>query len=170
MIMSDNKKKNAKFHMPQNALRLKAGYGGLPPQAMERAEEFIRNNDVDFTGIAQSILDRLDRSVEAVKRDQHHTKEAINRIVGPIMEMKANGAMFKYELLTDVADIILNFLENSQSLDHDILEIVDVHRKTFQVIIAKQLKGDGGTQGDILIRELEEACARYHKKQAKTEG
>lgn len=168
--MSNKSKKKAKFHTPQNTLRLKAGYGGLPPQTMERAEEFIQNNDVDFTGIAQTILDRLDRSVEAVKRDQHHSKEAINRIVGPIMEMKANGAMFKYELLTEVADIILNFLENSPSLDLDILEIVDIHRKTFQVIITRQLKGDGGQQGDILIRELEEACARYHKKQAKKDG
>lgn len=168
--MSDKKKKKAKFHTPQNTLRLKAGYGGLPPQAMERAEEYIQNNDVDFTGLAQAILDRLNRSVEAVKRDQHHSKEAINRIVGPIMEMKANGAMFKYELLTDVADIILNFLENSPSLDHDILDIVAVHQRTFQVIISKELKGDGGKQGDILIKELEDACARYYKRHGKSEG
>lgn len=164
--MNEKSKKKAKFHNPQNALRSKAGYGGLAPQTMERAETYIKNNDVDFTGLAQTILERLDRSVEAVKRDQHYTKDAVNRIVGPIMEMKANGAMFKYELLTDVADILLNFLENSQNLDPDILEIVDVHRRTLQVIIVKQLKGDGGKQGDILIRELEEACARYHRKHA----
>lgn len=165
--MSEKPKKKAKFHTPQNALRMKAGYGGLPPQAMERAEEFIQKNDVDFTDIARTILEKLDRAVEGVRRDEHFTKEGINRLVGPIMEMKANGAMFKYELLTDVADIILNFLENSQTLDEDILEIVDIHRKTFQVIISKELKGDGGQQGDILIQELQNACARYYKKYGK---
>ena len=28
------------------------------------------------------------------------------------MEMKANGGMFKYRLITEVADILLDFLEN----------------------------------------------------------
>lgn len=158
------KKKKAKFHTPQNSLRLKAGYGGIDPKVMERAEEYIEKNDVDFTDIARTILERLDKAVEAIRRDDQRGKESINRMVAPIMEMKANGAMFKYGLLTDVADIILDFLENAEQLDNDALTIVDIHRKTFAIIINGRLKGTGGAQGDILIRELEDACARYHKK------
>lgn len=157
-------KKKAKFHTPQNTLRLKAGYGGMDPKVMDRAEEFIRVNDYDFTTQAKEILDRLDKAVEGVKRDDHRSKEGINRMVAPIMELKANGAMFKFGLLTDVADIILDFLENTDYLNDDAFEIVDIHRRTFRIIIGSQLRGSGGKQGDVLIKELNDACARYQKK------
>ncbi len=167
--MTDKPKKNkAKFHTPLNSLRLKAGYGGVDPKVIDRAEDYIEKNDVDFTDIAKSILERLDKAVEGIRRDGHRSKEGINRMVAPIMEMKANGAMFKYGLLTDVADIILDFLENAENLDDDALAIVDIHRKTFAIIINGRLKGTGGVQGDILIKELDDACARYHKKHSKT--
>ena len=169
--MTDKPKKNkAKFHTPQNSLRLKAGYGGIDPKVMDRAEEYIEKNDVDFTDIAKSILERLDKAVEAIRRDGHGSKEDINRMVAPIMEMKANGAMFKYGLLSDVADIILDFLENAENLDDDALAIVDIHRKTFAIIINGRLKGTGGVQGDVLIKELDDACARYHKKHSKNKA
>lgn len=157
-------KKKAKFHTPQNSLRLKAGYGGVDPKVMDRAEDFIKVNEYDFTDKAKEILERLDKAVEGVKRDDHRSKEGINRMVAPIMELKANGAMFKFALLTDVADIVLDFLENTDYLNDDAFEIVDIHRRTFRIIINSQLRGTGGKQGDILIDELNGACTRYHKK------
>lgn len=163
-------KKKAKFHAPQNTLRLKAGYGGVDPAVMERAEVFIQTNDVDFTDIAKSILDRLDKAVESVKRDNHRSKEGINRMVGPIMELKANGAMFKYALLGDVADIVLDFLENIDFLNDDAFEIVSIHRKTLRIIVNSQLRGTGGKQGSILIGELTDACQRYNKKYNENKG
>lgn len=157
-------KKKAKFHTPQNGLRLKAGYGGVDPKVMDRAEDFIKVNEYDFTEKAQEILTRLDKAVEGVKRDNHRSKEGINRMVAPIMELKANGAMFKFALLTDVADIVLDFLENTDYLNDDAFGIVDIHRQTFRIIINSQLRGSGGVQGDVLVNELNSACARYHKK------
>ena len=162
-------KKKAKFHTPQNALRSKAGYGGIDPKVLARAEAYIENNDVDFTDIAKDILVRLDKAVAAIRHDENRSKEGINRMVAPVMEMKANGAMFQYGLLTDVADILLDFLENADNLDDDAMAIVDIHRKTFSIIINGCLKGTGGVQGDILIKELDEACARYYKKHGRSD-
>ncbi len=163
-------KKKAKFYTPQNSLRLKAGYGGMDPAVMDRAETFIQANDYDFTDTAKSILDRLDRAVDAVKHDDHRTKEGINRIVAPIMELKANGAMFKFPLLTDVADIVLDFLENIEHLNDDAFEIVAIHRRTMRIIVDQKLRGTGGKQGDILVNELVEVCRRYNKKYNQDKG
>ncbi len=164
--MTEKKKSSgkAKFFTPTNVLRQKAGYGGVNPDVVERAEEFIRDNDVDFTEMAKIMLEKLDRAVEGVTQDDHRSQEGINRMIGPIMELKANGAMFKFSLISDVADIALDFLENINYLNNDGFEIVDIHRRTLKVIIKNQLKGTGGRQGDILIKELHEACSRYHKK------
>lgn len=157
-------KKKAKFYTPQNALRLKVGYGGIDPVVMERAELIIQNNDVDFTDIAKGFLDRLDKAVEAVRHDDRRSKEGINRLVAPIMELKANGAMFKFPLLSGVANIVLDFLENIDYLNDDSLEIVNIHRQTLRIIVGQDLRGTGGKQGDILVNELVAACRRYHKK------
>ncbi len=157
-------KKKVKFHTPQNTLRLKAGYGGFDPVVMDRAETFIQTNEVDFTSIANSILERLDKAYEAVQRDNQRSKEGINRLVGPIMELKANGAMFKFSLLSDVANIALDFLEDMHHLNDDGFEIVAIHRRTLRIIVNNQLRGSGGAQGVALLKELNEACTRYHKK------
>lgn len=157
-------KTKAKFYTPQNTLRLKTGYGGIDPVVMERAEMLIQKNDVDFSGMAKDILARLDKAVEAVKREDQRSKEGINRLVAPIMELKANGAMFKFPLLSDVAGIALDFLENIDHLNDDAFEIVNIHSQTLRIIVAQDLRGTGGKQGHILVNELIAACQRYNKK------
>src|SRR5690606_34435006 len=87
-------------------------------------------------------------------------------IAGPVMELKANGAMFEYPLISDVAGILLNFLENLQDLNDDALEIVKVHRRTLHVIVTSRLRGTGGRDGQALLQELVDACERYFKKYA----
>ena len=113
------------------------------------------------------MLVRLDKAYEAAKATSNRSPEAIDRMISPIMELKANGAMFKFSLLSDVAGIALNFLEDIEHLDDDGFEIVAIHRRTFQIIVKNKLRGSGGAQGSALIRELNEACARHHKKQSK---
>lgn len=158
----------AKFYNPPNTLRTKAGYGGMDHAVMERAEDFIQKNDVDFTSYARAILERLDRALEVVRIEENRTKESVGRVIGPIMEMKANGAMFKFDLLSDVADIALDFLENLDGFNDDAYEIVSIHRRTLSIIISNQLRGSGGKQGKLLISELHEACQRYNKRYGKT--
>jgi hypothetical protein len=171
--MAEKPKKSAakpKFYNPPNVLRQKAGYGGLDPKVMDNAEEYIKSNNVDFTQIAKGILERLDKAVALVRADDMRSKEGINRLIAPIMELKANGAMFKFSLISDVADIALDFLEDTNYLNDDGFEIVDIHCRTLHVIIHNQLRGTGGRQGDILISELTEACRRYHKKYGQIGG
>ncbi|QQG37129.1 MAG: hypothetical protein HYS17_05040 [Micavibrio aeruginosavorus] len=165
--MTEKAKKKApkaKFYNPPNTLRAKAGYGGMDPAVIERAEDFIRKNEVDFTSYALSILERLDRALDVARIQENRTRELVGRVTGPIMELKANGAMFKFSLLSDVADIALDFLENLEGFNDDAYEIVNIHRKTLYIIISNQLRGTGGKQGKLLISELHEACQRYNKR------
>ena len=82
----------------------------------------------------------------------------------PVMELKGNGGMFGYRLITEIADIVLNFLENISELNEDVFEILEVHQKTLKIIIANKLAGDGGRVGKELAQELFKACNRYYKK------
>jgi hypothetical protein len=80
------------------------------------------------------------------------------------MDLKASGGMFGYGLVTEVADVALDFLERLDHLNDDALEIIEIHHKTLGTIIASGLRGNGGKAGLSLSKELYGACQRYYKK------
>lgn len=153
-----------KYHTPANMLKKKVGTGGLDPHILQTAEEFINSNQVDFTPHGEKILERLAGAIKTAKRSDRAERDVINTIAGPIMELKANGAMFRYFLVSEVADVMLNFLENIAELNDDAFEIINVHQKTLEVILKSRLQGDGGKEGKALAQELYDACNRYRKK------
>ena len=149
---------------PRHILREKIGYGGIDPVALNRAEESIAKNDVDFQPYAQDFLARIDKAVSAARSLEVRNRSVVDTIVRPVMELKASGGMFKYPLVTEIADILLDFLEGLDSLNSDAFGIIDAHQKTLQVIINSKLTGDGGKAGKALADELYRACKRYQKK------
>lgn len=156
--------KKVKYYNPPNVLRKKVGGGGIDPDRLQRAELYIQANDLDFTPIAVDMLARLEKAIADVKSGRITGKDTVRAIVGPVMELKANGGMFKYPLISEIADVVLNFLETVDELNGDGMEIIDVHQKTLQAIIVNRLKGSGGKEGTALTRELIDACNRYFKK------
>lgn len=156
--------RGVKYHNPANILRQKVGKGGLDPEILRMAEEFIASNQIDFTPHAEKILAKLAAAIREAKTKDRAERDVINTIAGPIMELKANGAMFRYFLVTEIADVMLNFLENITELNDDAFEIIGVHQKTLEAILANVLMGDGGREGRALAQELYDACNRYRKK------
>jgi hypothetical protein len=164
MAMAKKSKKKAKYHNPPNELKKKVGSGGLPPAQIASAERFIEINNTDFTPFAKKILARLGKAMDEAKKQRPARKRAINRIAEPIMEMKANGAMFSYALASEIAAVVLDFLESVSELNDDGFDIVDVHYRTLDAIIRLRLTGEGGTKGKAMAKELYDACRRYEKK------
>jgi len=83
------------------------------------------------------------------------------------MTIKANAAMFNYDLITNLANVMLSFLESIKKLDKDVIEIVDAHHKTLTMIVLKKMKGDIGEPGKQLENELKGVCKRYFSRKAK---
>jgi hypothetical protein len=157
-------KTGARYYNPPNILRQKVGTGGIEPLRLERAEDFLAKNTIEFRPFARSILEKLDKSIAIARKKDKADRATINTISGPIMEMKASGGMFNYMLVTEIAGVVLNFLENITELNDDGFEIIDVHQKTLEAIIKHNLRGDGGREGRALAQELYDACNRYRKK------
>lgn len=157
-------KPTVKYHNPPNFLKVKVGEGGIDPYILQTAEDFINSNQVDFNPYAEKILARLAGAIETAKGRERTERDVIDTITAPIMELKANGAMFRYFLVSEIADVMLNFLENIAELNDDSFEIIGVHQKTLEVILKNRLQGDGGKEGQALAQELYDACNRYRKK------
>lgn len=145
-------------------LQGKAGVGDIPPEKIMRAERAIERDTTDFTQIAVPFLEQLHDGIQRARGVAGESQDLLEALTNPVMQLKANGRMFKYDLVGMLANIMLGFLEHVIELDSDIIDIVEAHHRTLELIVRKQMSGDGGPGGAMLRTELENACARYFNK------
>ena len=157
----------AKIIKANKDLRIKAGSGELEAVRIKRAEETIESNTHDFVPTAQEFLERLENGISAARKRNGPEAALIAGMTRPVMELKANAQMFKYDLVSILANVMLGFLEHIQSLDKDAIDIVEAHHKTLSLIIHKRMTGDSGSNGALLKMELEDAVQRYFIKLAR---
>jgi hypothetical protein len=157
-------KKTARFINPPNILKQKVGGGGIPLENIMKAQKKIDQNPHDLLPFARQCLKELDKIYKDYSEGNLSGDEFIDKMANPIMQLKGNGGMFGYELISRIADVVLFFLDNIEELNDDVLEIVDAHHNSLKVIITEQLKGTGGPEGKALEDELKNACQRYYKK------
>ena len=159
-------RRKAEFIRPPNTLKAKVGSGGLNEDILNKAQALLENNSVDFLPLAELYLVSLMRGVEDCQETllTSDPEGLIHKIIYPTMQLKANGGMFHYPLVTRVADKLIQFLEVIESPDDDALEIVIAFHTTIRAIIMGKITGDGGKYGDELVEALNEACLRYFDK------
>jgi hypothetical protein len=162
----EQEENGVKIITPRHVLREKIGFGGIEPLVLERAEEFIKKNDVDYIPYAKEFFDKVDMAIETVRAKAARDRTAINSISRPVMGLKASGSMFHYALLTETSDVMLNFLEGLETLNDDAFDILAVYKKIISAIITGKMSGDGGKTGKLLTDELYSACHRYMRKHA----
>ncbi len=151
------------------SLQDKAGNGEIDPILIMRAQDALDDNEEDFTPFALEYLAKMARIIERIKRDRLTSRDALQELAVPVMHLKANGRMFKYELVSSLAATMLDFLETAESADDDLIALTEAYLAGLQVVIARKIKGDGGPDGQKLRSELEEAIARYAKKHLPSE-
>lgn len=162
------KPSNVRFITPRNTLKEKVGSGGIAPERVIQAQQKIESDAFDFLPVAKTLIRELEQHVSEAKTidssNSQEQQETLDKIRETIMELKANGGMFKYQLISDVASISLRFVEDIKTLNDDVFEMLDAHVKTFNAMTASALKGDGGAAGAVLVDELVKANTRYFEK------
>tara|TARA_B100000780_G_scaffold277867_1_gene249648 strand:+ start:1084 stop:1608 length:525 start_codon:yes stop_codon:yes gene_type:complete len=166
-------RRKAEFITPPNNLKAKVGSGGLSEAILNKAQELLENNTVDFLPLGEMYLNTLMKSIEQAKNahpddDQEYI---ISAMLYPAMQLKANGGMFHYPLVTTISDRLIQYLEVIEVADIESVEIVLAFHTTIRAVILGRITGDGGRHGAELIEALDDACLRYferhpHKKLA----
>ncbi len=163
--MSDSDDKPTNIIKASRLLQAKVGSGDIDDKRIGKSQTILDSDSTDFAPMAHEILDRLEEALKNVPASPTNIKAAIQPVTVEVMQIKGNAAMFSYDLVGNLANIVLNFLENLESWDADAHTIVDAHLKTLRVIMNNQMKGDGGEYGQRLTIELRDACQRYANKQ-----
>ncbi len=162
--MIQQKYGNAVVLMPPNMLRKKVGWGGLGADIITRAQKVLEQAAASLEPAADNLLGKYVENLREVLDSDLSTLDKED-IIHPVVQLKSQGSMFNYPLITMASDSLVNFLESLPGeLDADAMEVVQAHFMTLHVIISQHMHGDAGAQGKVLVVELRKACERYYKK------
>jgi len=160
--------KKVKTYKARNELKKRIGSGPLDMAAVNRAQNSIDDNKIDFSPMGLEFLKTLEDALDTIQAGNNASVEdQMKTLITPVMELKANATIFHYALVGNLASIMLNFLESIDRLDKDALSIVRGHHDSLKLILSSKMTGDGGKDGQIMETELKDACARYYKKTKK---
>jgi len=164
---NNNNNKKAKIIKASRTLQSKVGIGPtIDEKLVQESQKIIDANAVDFVPLALQYLETIQKAIDAAKTGKKDGKTALDDMIDPVMQLKANAAMFDYALVSALASVMLNFLETLKSVDKDVIDIVAAHQKTQNLLIGNKMKGNGGPFGQQVVAELKDACKRYFAKQA----
>jgi hypothetical protein len=160
-------RRKAEFIRPPNTLKAKVGSGGLSDDILTKAQELLENNAVDFLPLAEVYLAaylKAVRTAENAAPGDGESEKLIAAMIYPAMQLKANGGMFHFPLVSSIANKLIEFLEVIEEPNADALEICHAFHTTLRAVVLGRITGDGGHHGDELRRALEEACERYFEQ------
>lgn len=161
----DQKKlRTAEIITPPNILKQKMGSGGIDPASLVKAEKVIEKNTIDFIPIAKELLKTLETSLENAKSGVLQGEAAIESMLHPAVQLKAQGTLFHFPLVTEVSNTLVNFLETVENMDKDVMEIVTAHKTVIGLVISNNMHGDNHPQGSALKTSLLDACTRYYNR------
>ena len=164
-FQAPTKVRSAEIVVPPNRLKSKVGSGGIDDSVLVKAQELLENNTIAFKPIAQMLVDILHEAIADAKSGTLKGEDAIQAMLSPAMQLKAQGGMFHYPLISQIGDILVNFLETVPDVDKDVIDIVVHHKFALNAVLGSQIKGDGGKLGRELREALLDACMRYYKRQ-----
>jgi hypothetical protein len=158
--------KKAKVIKASYELQQRVGSGPLDEKKVAECERIIQENNIDFAPMAGEFLAKLSQAIQFARSAGVDPVQAKQKMTQPVMELKANAAIFKYDLVGTLANVMLSFLEAVKTIDNTVIQIVEAHHKTLTIIVLKKMVGDGGQAGKLFEQELKDACKRYFTKKA----
>ncbi len=159
-------RRKAEFIKPPNTLKAKVGTGGLTEEILNKAQKLLEENTLDFSPLAYVYLENLWQGIEAAKhmKFSDDTEVLITGMLYPAMQLKANGGMFRFHIVTQAADRLVQFLEVLEEIDTEALEIIMAFYGAIKAVIQGKITGDGGENGKELVSALSVACVKYFER------
>lgn len=159
-------RRKAEILRPPNMLKAKVGSGGISDAILDKAQALLENNIVDFQPLADIYLLTLMKAIETAQMDheKQETENLIAAMIYPAVQLKANGGMFHYPLITIMSDRLIQYLEVIVEADLDALEIVLAFHTTIRAVVMGRITGTGGRHGQELLNALNDACMRYFER------
>ena len=156
--MSDDK---LEIINPPNALKQKVGTGGpgaVDLEALERAEKVIAGMTDNYLEWVAEDLIKIEKAYTKLAAASGDRKEEMNGVFQIAHDIKGQGGSFGYDLMTAIGNELCRLVEKTDVAGAGEIEAVKLHIDALKLVIAGDLKGNGGKEGEKLLSGLQQIC------------
>ncbi len=121
---------------------------------LKAAEAAVGELSKEFVEFAQEDLDLAQKSLNSAKETPNNRAEIMATYYTAIHNIKGLGGSFGYSLVTSVANSNCRLLTYLNAEDEQVLRLCEAHIVTLDMILSKNIKGDGGDAGDQIVAKL----------------
>ena len=151
---------------PPDTLKKKVKIGGpgaVDLDTLDRAEAVIADMTDNYVEWAAKDLENIHQALEELKAEKKDQKGTLARIFQLAHDMKGQGGSFGYTLMTILGGTLCNFVENLEAAGSAEVEVIGLHINAMDLVIANEMKGDGGKEGEQLLKGLGLVAAKVSK-------
>lgn len=154
---------NIEFITPPNMLKIKVGSGGLHVSTLKQAQNMLDDHRADFMPIAQSYLDQMAQGIKEAQSTDHTMERRIDYMLLPCSQLRANGRLFQYSMVTRVAGRFAAFMDDIKNIDNEIIKIASAFHGALRLILVKNMRNEAAKGAQSLLDELDDLCRRYNR-------
>ena len=132
----------------------------MDPNTLERAEAVIAGLADQYLDWVQDDLVRMEAAFAKLAAATGDRKAEMDGVFQIAHDMKGQGGSFDYNLVTIIGNDLCRFIEKSEAIGPQQVGVVRLHIDTMKLVIASQMKGDGGDEGAKLLKGLELVVAK----------
>lgn len=146
-----------------NAVKAKVRIGGpgaVDAVALERAEQAIAAMGDQYLDWVQEDLAKIDAAYKDLSASGSDAEE-LDRVFQVAHDMKGQGGSFGFDLITAIGDQLCRMIEKMDGEAGSAeINAIGVHIDAMKMVIAQDMKGDGGEAGDQILDGLEKVMEK----------
>ena len=139
------------------------GINAVDPAAIARAEQAIADLADNYLEWAQHDLTKIQTLFADLGNDRNEKRESdLKKIFSIGHDMKGQGGSFGFDLVTSVGNHLCRLLERFDGTVKPATEneAIRIHIDAMTLIIHNNMKGDGGPQGEAMLKGIQQMVAK----------
>ena len=158
-----NENDEVKVVTPPNTVKEKIGAGGFDPDNVKKAEKTMAEEKPNFEDVAESDIKIIEEAIREGKAGHKKPEQVIREVNAAAFELKANGGMYDYPLVTDVATSLFQLTDMAEDVDESVFEVLTLHYQAIRAAMALRGKADKPEDAKALIKGLMAASNKVIK-------
>jgi hypothetical protein len=122
---------------------------------LARAQAAVADLAKNFAESAVTDVDQCAAFLKTARESPAARADAVKDIYGIAHNLKGQGSSFGYPLITRIGQSLCQLTRREQPFSDADLGIIQAHIDAIRLILAKDIKGDGGEVGARLAARLE---------------
>jgi len=137
------------------------GPGAVTPEVLAQAEAIVSNMTDDYLEWVKGDLGALRRAFENLKSGGGNGREQLDAMFRIVHDMRGQGGSFGYKLITVIGNQLCHLLGGLEEAGPAEIEAIGVYIEAMNMVIARDMYGDGGPEAEQMLKGLEKVGAKF---------